>query len=118
MPYILDYYLQSSPIPGLFVVCISHFHRTLSVFSTNFGKVHQSNSIFLQSRIIQAGYSLQNWVCPKKHFNYSLEAPKSISNILKSPEKEEKAVSKYNSCLQKSLSERRCVPSSQTLEGK
>lgn len=95
MPYILDYYLQASPILGLFVVCIPHFHRTLSVFSTNFGKVHQSNSIFRQSRIIQAGYTLQNWVCPKKYLDYPLKVPKSISNILKSPEKEEKAVSKH-----------------------
>src|SRR5690554_6037492 len=118
MPNILNYYLQVSPIPGLFIVCIRHFHRTLSVFSAISGKIHQSISIFRQSNIIQAGYTLQNWVCPKKHLNYSLEAPISISNILKSPEKEEKAVSKYNSCLQKSSSERRCVPSSQTLEGK
>lgn len=95
MPNILDYYLQASPIPGLFVVCIPQFYRTLSVLSANSGKVTQSTSIFWQSRIIQADYTLQNWVCPKKHLNYSLEAPKSISNILKSPEKEEKAVSKH-----------------------
>lgn len=95
MPNILDYYLQASPIPGLFVVCIRHFHRTLSVFSANSGKVHQSISIFQQSRIIPAGYTLQNWVYPQKHLNYPLEIPKSISNILKSPEKEEKAVSKH-----------------------
>jgi hypothetical protein len=55
MPYILVYYLQASPIPGLFVVCIPQFHRTLSVFSANSGKVAQSISIFRQSRIIQAG---------------------------------------------------------------
>lgn len=95
MPNILDYYLQVSPIPGLFVVCIHHFHRTLSVFSANSGKVIQSISVFRQSRIIQAGYTLQNWVYPQKHLNYSLEAPKSILNILRSPEKEEKAVSKH-----------------------
>lgn len=95
MPNILDYYLQASPIPGLFVVCIHHFHRTLSVFRANSGKVHQSISIFHQSRIIQAGYTLQNWVYAQKHFNYPVEAPKSISNILKSPEKEEKAVAKH-----------------------
>lgn len=95
MPYILDYYLLSSPIPGLFVVCIPQFYRTRSVFSANSGKVHQSISIFRQSRIIQAGYTLQNRFCPKKHLNYPVEAPKSISNILKSPEKEEKAVSKH-----------------------
>ncbi len=95
MPNILNYYLQASPIPGLFVVCIRHFYRTLSVFSANSGKVTQSISIFQQGRIIQAGYTLQNRVCPKKHLNYPLEAPKSISNILKSPEKEEKAVAKH-----------------------
>lgn len=95
MPNILDYYLKASPIPGLFVVCIRHFYRTLSVFSANSGKVHQSISIFQQSRIIPAGYTLQNWVYPQKHLNYPLEIPKSISNILKSPEKEEKAVSKH-----------------------
>jgi hypothetical protein len=95
MPNILNYYLQASPMPGLFVVCIHHFHRTLSVFNANSGKVNQSITIFLQSRIIQAGYTLQNWVCLKKHLNYSLEVRKSISNILKSPEKEEKAVSKH-----------------------
>lgn len=99
MPYILDYYLQASPILGLFDVCIPQFHRTLSVFIANSGKVHQSISIFRQSRIIQAGYSLKNWVYPQKHLNYPLEAPKSISNILKCPEKEEKAVSKHLTCL-------------------
>ncbi len=95
MPNILDYYLQVSPIPGLFVVCIPHFDRTLSVLSANSGKVIQSISIFQQSRIIQAGYTRQNRVCPKKQLNYPLELPKSISNILKSPKKEEKAVSKH-----------------------
>jgi hypothetical protein len=95
MPHILDYCLQASPISGLLVVCIHQSHRTLSIFSANSGKVHQSISIFRQSRIIQAGYTLQNRVCPKKHLNYPVEAPKSISNILKSPEKEEKAVSKH-----------------------
>ena len=95
MPNILDYYLQASPIPGLFVVCIPRLHRTLSVFSANSGKVIQSISIFQQSRIIQAGYTLEPKVYPKKHLNHPLEALESISNILKSPEKEEKAVSKH-----------------------
>lgn len=95
MPNILDYYLQASPIPGLFVVCILRFFRTLSVFSANSGKVTQNIIIFRKSRIIQAGYTLQNRVYPQKHLNYLPKAPKSISNILKSPEKEEKAVSKH-----------------------
>ena len=86
---------------GLHLYPFRNQPRDYSVFSANSGKVHQSISIFRQSRIFQAGYTLQNWVCLKKHLNYSLEAPKSISNILKSPEKEEKAVSKYNRCLQK-----------------
>src|SRR5690554_6387964 len=103
---------------GLHLYPFRNQPRDYSVFSANSGKVHQSISILRQSRIFQAGYTLQNWVCLKKHLNYSLEAPKSISNILKSPEKEEKAVSKYNHCIQKRSSERRCVPSSQTLEGK
>jgi len=95
MPYILKYYLQASPIPGLFVVCIPHFYRILSVFSANSDKVIQSILFFLKSRIIQAGYTLQNLVYTKKRLNYSLEVLKSTSNILKSPKKDEKALSKH-----------------------
>ncbi len=95
MPYILNCFLQASPIPGLFVVCIPQFHQTLSVFSANSGKIIQNILCFLKSRTIQARYTLQNWVYPKKHLNYTLEVLKSTSIILKSPKKEEKALSKH-----------------------
>ncbi|HAF27785.1 MAG TPA: hypothetical protein DCG75_01945 [Bacteroidales bacterium] len=96
MPKILEYYLQISHSLWLIGVCTRHCSRTLSVICTNSGKAIQNIIIFLKRRIIQSNYTLQNWVYSKKHFAYSGEVFKSISNILKSPKKEEKAVSKHS----------------------
>ena len=45
--------------------------------------------------MIQANYALQNWIYSQKQSSYTLEVLKSIIKILKSLEKEEKAVVKH-----------------------
>jgi hypothetical protein len=95
MPNILEYPLQISLSNGLIPVCTHLCNRTSSVFRAISGKVFQCILVFIKSCIIQAIYTLQNWVYPQKHFAYSCEVLKSKSNINKSPEKEEKAVVKH-----------------------
>jgi predicted DNA-binding transcriptional regulator len=96
MPNILEYYLQISLSDGLIAVCTLHCSRTFSVFCANSGKVIQSILSFFKSGIIQANYTLQNWVHYQKQSQQSPEVPKSLSNIIKSPKKEEKAVEKHS----------------------
>ncbi len=95
MPNILEYPLKISLSYGLIPVCTHLCNRTLSVYHANFGKVIQSILDFLKSCIIQAKYTLQNWVCSQKHLQFTSEVLKSISNISKSPKKDEKAVVKH-----------------------
>lgn len=100
MPDILKFHLPKSLSNGLIAVCTLQCNRTSSVFRAISGKVLQYILIFPKSLHKQARYTLQDWVCPQKHSQYTSEVAKSISNIPKSPEKEEKAVTKHSLSLQ------------------
>lgn len=95
MPDILKSYQPISLRNGLIAVCTLQSNRISSVFRTISGKVPQYILIFPKSLHKQARYTLQNRVFPQKHSYYTPEVVKSISNILKSPEKDEKAVAKH-----------------------
>ncbi|HTO35335.1 MAG TPA: hypothetical protein VLZ72_03795 [Flavobacterium sp.] len=94
MPNTVQYYLQVSLTLGLIVICTLHFSRTISFAAAILGKAVKSIQFFLQSSLIQSKYSVQNWMCSNKLLQYSQEALKSISNNLKSPQKDEKALPK------------------------
>ncbi|RCW28790.1 hypothetical protein DFO77_13627 [Marinilabilia salmonicolor] len=96
MPDILKFYLPISLRNGLIAVCTLQCNRTFSVFRTISGKVFQYILFFLKSFGNKPRYTLQNRVCPLKHSHYPPEVAKSISNNLKSPEKDEKAVAKHS----------------------
>ena len=95
MPDILKCYQPIGLNNGLIAICPLQCNRTFSVFPAISGKVLQHLLIFPKSLHKQARYTLQNRVCPQKHLQYTPEALKSILNILKSPEKDEKAVTKH-----------------------
>jgi hypothetical protein len=99
MPDILKIYLQISLSNGLIAVCSLQCNRTNSVFPAISGKVSQFILNFPNSLHKQARYTLQNRVYPQKHSHYTPEVAKSNSNILKSPEKDEKAVAKHSPSL-------------------
>lgn len=92
MPNIFKYYLQINLYYRFIAVCTQHCNRTLLFFHANSGKVIQRILIFPESSMIQAKYILQNIAYPKRHFTYTQEVLKSISNIQNSPKKDEKAV--------------------------
>ncbi len=96
MPDILKFYQPISLSNEPIAVCTLQCHRTSSVFRAISGKIFQFILNFSKSHKNQARYTLQNWVCPQKHSQYTPEVAKSISNILKSPEKEEKADEKHS----------------------
>jgi len=96
MPDILEYYLPISLRNGLIAVCPLQCSRTSSVFRAISGKELQHLLNFPKSLHLQARYTLQNRVCPQKHSQYTNEALKSNLNILKSLEKDEKAVAKHS----------------------
>ncbi|MFW5781380.1 MAG: hypothetical protein ACOCXD_02310 [Bacteroidota bacterium] len=96
MPDILKYYLPISLRNGLIAVWTLQCNRASSVFLAISGKAIQYLLIFPKSLPIQARYTFQNRVCPQKHSYYTPEVVKSISNILRSPEKDEKAVTKHS----------------------
>jgi hypothetical protein len=95
MPNILEYYLQISLSDGLIAVCTHLCNRTFSVFRAISGKVIQSVLFFLKACVVWSIYTLQNWICTKKHLQHTAEVPKSISFIIKSPKKQGKAVTKH-----------------------
>ncbi len=95
MPNILEYPLQISLSYGLIPVCTHLCNQIFSVFRAISGKVIQSILVFIKSCIIQANYILQNLGYSQKHLQFTSEVLKSISDIIKSPEKEEKAVVKH-----------------------
>ncbi|WP_291861587.1 hypothetical protein [Marinilabilia sp.] len=96
MPDILKFYVPISLSNGLIAVCTLQCNRTFSVFPAISGKVLQHLLIFPKSLHKQARYTLQNRVYPQKHSHYTPEVAKSNSNILKSPEKDKKAVAKHS----------------------
>jgi hypothetical protein len=95
MPNLLKYYLQISLKFGFIVAYISHFNLIFSVFCASSDKVIQSILVFSKSSIILANYTLQILVYSQKQSSYTPEVQKSNLKILKSPEKEEKAVVKH-----------------------
>jgi hypothetical protein len=95
MPNILEYHQQISLSIRLIPVCTLLYNRTFSVFSANSGKVIQSILFFLKACVVRSIYTLQNWICTKKHLQHTPEVPQSISIIIKSSKKEEKAVVKH-----------------------
>lgn len=96
MPNTVRYYLQISLTSGLIVVCTLHFSRLISFARDILGKAAKSILLFFQSSLIQSKYTLQNWMSSQKLLQYSLEALKSISNNLKIPQKDEKALPKHS----------------------
>lgn len=96
MPNTVQYYLQISLTSGLIVICTLHFSRLISFAAAILGKAVKSILFFLQSSLIQSRYTLQNWMSSQKLLQYSQEVLKSISNNLKSPQKDEKALPKHS----------------------
>ena len=96
MPNAVQYYLQISLAFRLIVVCTLHFSRIISFAVAILGKAVKSILFFLQSSLIQSRYTLQNWMSSQKLLQYSQEVLKSISNNLKSPQKDEKALPKHS----------------------
>lgn len=95
MPNILKYYLQISLSAGLIPNCTHLCYRRFSVNRAISGKAIQSILVFLKISIIQSNCTIQNLLNLQKHSIYTQEVLKSISNIIKSPKKEEKAVIKH-----------------------
>ncbi len=95
MPNKFKCYSQTSPGYGLFIVYTLYFFRLSAVVIPICGKSLSHTSFFLKSRMIQAIYYLQNLQYSEKPVKYTLNIHKSISNNIKSPKKDEKAVSIY-----------------------